>query len=130
MPGARHPPGVTQSRRRLVGPDLSVCGLAYDSQVHAMASWCPPILLFVHAHPCTPTRARPPAVLDARAPHELRQRLSLWDKGGPKRRKAILADFVHNTQGMTAPQLERALCNGASLFLARLTAWLRMTYVP
>ena len=38
-------------------------------------------------------------------------------------------DFIKCNQQKTGPQLERELNNGASLFLTRITAWLRLTYL-
>lgn len=43
-------------------------------------------------------------------------------------RLQILADFVDQCRSMTGPQLEKALGNGASLLLARISSWLRLTY--
>ena len=51
-----------------------------------------------------------------------------WDKGGKTVRTQILADFVAQCRLMTGPQLERALGNGASLLLARISSWLRLSY--
>lgn len=42
-------------------------------------------------------------------------------------RERILRDFIKNNKNKTGPQLERELFYGASLFLTRLTAWLRLT---
>eukprot|EP00911_Craspedida_sp_UC1_P002580 UC1_evm1s1912 len=68
------------------------------------------------------------SLLGATGSTELRRRLAAWDHGGVRERRALLADFVTRTSGLTAPALEKALCGGASLLLARLTAWLRLTY--
>ena len=43
-------------------------------------------------------------------------------------RVKILQSFSHSMHGATATQLEEALANAASLFLTRLSAWLRLTY--
>jgi len=43
-------------------------------------------------------------------------------------RESILRDFIEQCEGMTAPELEQQFCDCASLFLARLTAWIRLTY--
>ena len=51
-----------------------------------------------------------------------------WDKGSKKIRMQILADFVVQCRSLTGPQLEKALGNGASLLLARITSWLRLSY--
>lgn len=52
-----------------------------------------------------------------------------WDKGNRTVRERILRDFIKNNKNKTGPQLERELFYGASLFLTRLTAWLRLTYL-
>ncbi|KAJ3232360.1 hypothetical protein HDU81_003042, partial [Chytriomyces hyalinus] len=44
-------------------------------------------------------------------------------------RERILQEFVEKNKNKTGPQLERELGNGASLFLTRVTAWLRLTYL-
>lgn len=41
----------------------------------------------------------------------------------------MLRDFIDQCTNMTAPELERQFCDCASLFLARLTVWLRMNYM-
>ncbi|TPX63104.1 hypothetical protein SpCBS45565_g06834 [Spizellomyces sp. 'palustris'] len=52
-----------------------------------------------------------------------------WDRGTRTVREKILRDFVDHNRNKTGPQLEREFSNGASLFLTRLTAWLRLTYL-
>ncbi|KAJ3125739.1 hypothetical protein HK098_008261 [Nowakowskiella sp. JEL0407] len=52
-----------------------------------------------------------------------------WDKGNRSVREQILKDFIANNKNKTGPQLEREFTNGASLFLVRLSAWLRLTYL-
>ncbi|KAJ3321908.1 hypothetical protein HDV06_003774 [Boothiomyces sp. JEL0866] len=52
-----------------------------------------------------------------------------WDKGNKAVRERILKEFVENNQNATGPQLEKNLNNGASLFLTRISAWLRLTYL-
>lgn len=54
---------------------------------------------------------------------------STWDKGNRAVREKILRDFIANNRNKTGPQLEREFGNGASLFLTRITAWLRLTYL-
>ena len=51
------------------------------------------------------------------------------EKGNKTTRERILKDFVQSNQNKTGPQLEKELSNGASLFLTRITAWLRLTYI-
>ena len=55
--------------------------------------------------------------------------LRQWDQGSKSVRSKILADFVRNNQGKTGPELELEFAHAASLFLTRLTAWLRLTYL-
>ncbi|XP_071847248.1 armadillo-like helical domain containing protein 1 [Apostichopus japonicus] len=55
--------------------------------------------------------------------------LKEWDKGSKSTRAKILIDFIENNQNKTGPELESDLSQAASLFLARLTAWLRLTYM-
>ncbi|XP_071495178.1 armadillo-like helical domain containing protein 1 [Diadema antillarum] len=52
-----------------------------------------------------------------------------WDKGSKAVRAHILQDFVLNNHNKTGPEIEAHFAQGASLFLARLTAWLRLTYM-
>ena len=51
-----------------------------------------------------------------------------WDKGSKSTRKQILEDFVEQNVNKTGPELEAEFAQAASLFLTRLTAWLRLTY--
>ncbi|NWX90868.1 ARMD1 protein, partial [Nothoprocta pentlandii] len=55
--------------------------------------------------------------------------LQEWDRGRKAARSHILDNFIENNSGKTGPELELEFSQGASLFLARLTAWLRMTYM-
>ncbi|TPX36565.1 hypothetical protein SmJEL517_g01216 [Synchytrium microbalum] len=52
-----------------------------------------------------------------------------WDMGGRNVREKILEEFLFANSNKTGPQIERDLGNGASLFLTRVTAWLRLTYL-
>eukprot|EP00040_Diaphanoeca_grandis_P021967 m.117551 g.117551 ORF g.117551 m.117551 type:complete len:206 (+) comp28585_c0_seq1:145-762(+) len=52
-----------------------------------------------------------------------------WDKATENTRRRILAAFLTKFQNATESELETALFNGASLFLTRLSAWLRLTYL-
>jgi hypothetical protein len=83
---------------------------------------------------------------------DLQESLRLWDKvcsralslpvaptsqceephapqGSRQMRERILQNFVSSSRNKTAPELEIAFGNGASLFLARVSAWLRLTYM-
>eukprot|EP00058_Branchiostoma_floridae_P005921 XP_002591409.1 hypothetical protein BRAFLDRAFT_57581 [Branchiostoma floridae] len=55
--------------------------------------------------------------------------LQEWDKGNKTTRGRILEEFIANNQGKTAPELELEFAQAASLFLTRLTAWIRLTYM-
>ena len=59
---------------------------------------------------------------------EITQLLDLWDQGTKSNRADILKLFVAECKGKTAPELEGIFSRAASLFLTRLTAWLRLTY--
>ena len=50
-------------------------------------------------------------------------------QAGSSGRTRMLAEFIRSNSNATAPQLEASLNNTASLFLARLSAWLRLTCV-
>ena len=54
--------------------------------------------------------------------------LQQWDHGSKSVRSKILQDFIATNQGKTGPELELEFAHAASLFLTRLTAWLRLTY--
>ncbi|XP_013917209.1 PREDICTED: uncharacterized protein C1orf228 homolog isoform X1 [Thamnophis sirtalis] len=55
--------------------------------------------------------------------------LQEWDSANKVTRKHILQNFILANQGKTGPELEKEFSQGASLFLARITAWLRLTYM-
>ncbi|XP_021529000.2 armadillo-like helical domain containing protein 1 isoform X1 [Aotus nancymaae] len=55
--------------------------------------------------------------------------LQEWDNAGKVARGHILDKFIETNQGKTAPELEQEFSQGASLFLIRLTTWLRITYM-
>ncbi|XP_060629354.1 armadillo-like helical domain containing protein 1 [Anolis sagrei] len=55
--------------------------------------------------------------------------LQEWDSSGKVTRSHILENFILANQGKTGPELEMEFSQGASLFLARITAWLRLTYM-
>lgn len=54
--------------------------------------------------------------------------LQQWDHGSKNVRSKILQDFIASNQGKTGPELDLEFAHAASLFLTRLTAWLRLTY--
>ncbi|ELT97532.1 hypothetical protein CAPTEDRAFT_120269 [Capitella teleta] len=55
--------------------------------------------------------------------------LHKWDKGSKTIRKTILQDFIAQNYNKTGPELDAEFAQAASLFLTRLTAWLRLTYM-
>uniref|UniRef100_A0A669P8V4 Armadillo like helical domain containing 1 n=1 Tax=Phasianus colchicus TaxID=9054 RepID=A0A669P8V4_PHACC len=55
--------------------------------------------------------------------------LQEWDSAHRVARSHILDNFIRSNNGKTEPELELEFSQGASLFLARLAAWLRMTYL-
>ncbi|NXC39604.1 ARMD1 protein, partial [Penelope pileata] len=55
--------------------------------------------------------------------------LKEWDNAHKVARSHILDNFIKSNNSKTEPELELEFSQGASLFLARLTAWLRMTYL-
>ncbi|NXI39884.1 ARMD1 protein, partial [Galbula dea] len=55
--------------------------------------------------------------------------LQEWDSAHKVARSHILDNFIKSNDGKTEPELELEFSQGASLFLARLTAWLRMIYM-
>ncbi|XP_044882727.1 armadillo-like helical domain containing protein 1 isoform X5 [Mauremys mutica] len=55
--------------------------------------------------------------------------LQEWDNASKAARSHMLDNFIKANQGKTGPELELEFSQGASLFLARLTSWLRLTYM-
>ena len=49
-------------------------------------------------------------------------------QGTRNTRLMLLRDFIRNNSNKSAAQLESDLVNGASLFLTRISAWLRLSY--
>ncbi|XP_014777647.1 armadillo-like helical domain containing protein 1 isoform X3 [Octopus bimaculoides] len=52
-----------------------------------------------------------------------------WDKGDEATRKKILNCFIQQNKNKTGPELEMQFAEGASLMLARISAWLRLSYM-
>ncbi|CAN2391496.1 hypothetical protein PRIEUP_LOCUS1536, partial [Pristimantis euphronides] len=52
-----------------------------------------------------------------------------WDNGNKATRCQILENFITYNHGKTGPELEQEFSQGSSLFLARLTTWLRLSYM-
>lgn len=59
----------------------------------------------------------------------LRTYFTEWDRGLVKSRADILSEFTKESNGLTAPELEQEFNLGASLFMARITSWLRLSYL-
>ncbi|KAM4722937.1 armadillo-like helical domain containing protein 1 [Rhinophrynus dorsalis] len=55
--------------------------------------------------------------------------LQEWDNGNKAVRSRILNNFISLNQRKTGPELEQEFSQGGSLFLARLTTWLRLSYM-
>ncbi|MEJ1282549.1 armadillo-like helical domain containing 1 [Cricetulus griseus] len=53
--------------------------------------------------------------------------LQEWDNASRNLRSQILTKFIDSNEGKTGPELEQEFSQGASLFLIRLTTWLRIT---
>uniref|UniRef100_A0A6I8NTX2 Armadillo like helical domain containing 1 n=1 Tax=Ornithorhynchus anatinus TaxID=9258 RepID=A0A6I8NTX2_ORNAN len=51
-----------------------------------------------------------------------------WDRADQATRLQILDNFIEINEGKTAPELEQEFSQGASLFLLRLSTWLRLSY--
>ncbi|NXX86170.1 ARMD1 protein, partial [Urocolius indicus] len=69
------------------------------------------------------------SVKEQEAVRKLMGFLQEWDHAHQAARSRILDNFIKSNVGKTEPALELEFSQGASLFLARLTAWLRMTYM-
>ncbi|XP_068447215.1 uncharacterized protein mutyh [Clinocottus analis] len=52
-----------------------------------------------------------------------------WDRGDGTARSRMLSNFLTRSAGRTLPELELEFAQVASLFLARLTTWMRLTYM-
>jgi len=61
--------------------------------------------------------------------HQFTKFLQDWDNSNKSKRSEILEELIQRCFGKTGPEIESYLHNGASLFLTRLTAWLRLTYM-
>jgi hypothetical protein len=53
--------------------------------------------------------------------------LKEWDKGSVNIRRKILKDFISHHKNKTGTEIEEELAHSASLFLTRITAWLRLS---
>ncbi|XP_035268761.1 armadillo-like helical domain containing protein 1 isoform X1 [Anguilla anguilla] len=55
--------------------------------------------------------------------------LQEWDQGNNAVRKRMLTAFLKQNEGKTCPELEVEFAQVASLFLVRLTSWIKLTYM-
>ncbi|XP_029474728.1 armadillo-like helical domain containing protein 1 isoform X2 [Rhinatrema bivittatum] len=69
------------------------------------------------------------SVKEQEAINRLMAFLQEWDNGNKTTRSNILNDFIILNQGKTGPELEQEFSQGGSLFLARLTTWLRLSFM-
>jgi len=63
------------------------------------------------------------------SPWVLQRELHRWDKGSKHVRVTMLKAFLVRNRHKTGPQLEKEFGNGASLFLTRISSWLRLNYL-
>ncbi|NXX96179.1 ARMD1 protein, partial [Centropus bengalensis] len=68
------------------------------------------------------------SIKDQEATRNLRIFLQKWDSAHKVARGHILDHFIESNHGKTEAELELEFSQAASLFLARLTSWLRVTY--
>jgi len=59
----------------------------------------------------------------------LQQLLHEWDHGKTKTREKILSNFISRHKDDSGPDLEAEFAEAGSLFLTRITTWLRLTYL-
>ncbi|MCJ8734620.1 hypothetical protein PDJAM_G00237360 [Pangasius djambal] len=52
-----------------------------------------------------------------------------WDRGNKSTRTRMLEKFLQENTGKTSPELELEFAQASTLFLARITAWMRLTYM-
>lgn len=60
---------------------------------------------------------------------EMTRYLEQWDHATRHKRADMLSKFVEEHDGATGSDIEMEFANAASLFLTRLAAWLRLTYM-
>lgn len=65
----------------------------------------------------------------SQSPWVLQRELQRWDKGSKHVRVQMLKAFLARNTHKTGPQLEKEFGNGASLFLTRVSSWLRLNYL-
>ncbi|XP_075037707.1 armadillo-like helical domain containing protein 1 [Mixophyes fleayi] len=70
-----------------------------------------------------------PSVQEQEAITRLMAFFKEWDDGGRVTRCRILNNFITYNQGKMGPELEQEFSQGGSLFFARLTTWLRLSYM-
>lgn len=55
--------------------------------------------------------------------------LKEWDNSSKEKRRLILKDFVSQHKNKSGPEIDLEMAQMASLFLARISVWLKLTYV-
>ncbi|XP_053360919.1 armadillo-like helical domain containing protein 1 [Clarias gariepinus] len=55
--------------------------------------------------------------------------LCKWDQGNKSTRMRMLQKFLNDNTGKTSPELELEFAQASSLFLTRITAWMRLSYM-
>jgi hypothetical protein len=99
-----------------------------DRSLHD-TKWIKPVDEKYHIKEAIPLKPEKHKLLPSCSNAYLFQLTRTWDKGSRQVRERILKEFVGSMQNATGPQLEKELNNGASLFLTRISAWLRLTYL-
>ncbi|VEL14668.1 unnamed protein product [Protopolystoma xenopodis] len=56
-------------------------------------------------------------------------KLREWDKATKEKRKIMLQDFIDQNKHRSGPELEIELAQMASLLLARICVWIKLTYM-
>uniref|UniRef100_W5KCR4 Armadillo like helical domain containing 1 n=1 Tax=Astyanax mexicanus TaxID=7994 RepID=W5KCR4_ASTMX len=67
--------------------------------------------------------------VDRAAGRRLLAFLREWDRGSERVRRRMLQTFLSQNTGKTSPELELEFSQAASLFLTRITVWIRLTYM-
>nr|AAX27865.1 unknown [Schistosoma japonicum] len=63
------------------------------------------------------------------ATHNITCLLRQWDCASKEKRRQFLEDFIKQYRRGTGPDLESEFAQMASLFLARICVWIKLTYM-
>uniref|UniRef100_A0A5K3F0Z2 TIR domain-containing protein n=1 Tax=Mesocestoides corti TaxID=53468 RepID=A0A5K3F0Z2_MESCO len=63
------------------------------------------------------------------ATHNMICLLREWDRSPKEKRRRLLQDFIDQHWNRSGPELELELAQMASLFLARICVWVKLTYM-